>query len=204
MPGCGGRWKHGEAMKLVRATGRVEGVRYIASPNCDARPPEVEIDVLVIHAISLPPGEFGGPAIEALFCNRLDPAAHPYFATVAALRVSAHFLIRRSGATLQFVPVTDRAWHAGASCCLGRPRVNDFSIGIELEGSDERPFEDAQYHVLAALSRCLMAAYPAITPDHVFGHCDIAPERKTDPGPCFDWARYARLLGVERLGHDKL
>ena len=166
-------------------------VRFVPSPNCDERPAGSAIDLLVIHAISLPPGEFGGDAIEALFTNRLDPSAHPYFATIAALRVSAHFLVRRDGAIVQFVPCGSRAWHAGASSWDGRERCNDFSIGVELEGTDEAPFEDAQYASLAALTDALAAAYPLRL---VAGHSDVAPGRKSDPGPCFDWGRFRGAL----------
>jgi AmpD protein len=162
-------------------------VRFVPSPNCDERPAGTVVDLLVVHAISLPPGEFGGPAIEALFTNTLDPAGHPYFAGIADLRVSAHFLVRRDGSVIQFVPCAKRAWHAGASRWEGRERCNDFSIGVELEGSDDVPFEPAQYAALAALTDALAAAYPL---GQVAGHSDVAPGRKTDPGPCFDWSRY--------------
>jgi AmpD protein len=172
-------------------TGRIAGsaapVHFVASPNFDERPEGAAVELLVVHAISLPPGEFGGPGIEALFLNRLDPAAHPYYAAIAHLRVSAHFLIRRDGALVQFVPCTQRAWHAGESSWRGRSRCNDFSIGVELEGSDEIPFEDAQYGTLEALTTSLAAVYPLVG---VAGHSDIAPGRKTDPGPFFDWPRF--------------
>jgi len=168
-------------------------VRYLPSPNVDDRPEGDAVEVAVVHAISLPPGEFGGPYVEQLFLNRLDPAVHPYFRQIEDLRVSAHFLVARDGAITQFVPVNRRAWHAGASCCEGRERVNDFSVGIELEGSDDVPFEDAQYEALAAILRALMDAFPQLTPGRVYGHCDVAPGRKTDPGPYFDWARLRRL-----------
>jgi AmpD protein len=167
--------------------GLIKGVRYLPSPNCDERPPGVAIELLVVHAISLPPGEFGGPGIATLFTNRLDPSAHPYYASVADLKVSAHFLIRRDGETIQFVPCAKRAWHAGASNWCGRSRCNDFSIGIELEGCDEVPFEAAQYDALAALARALRGRYPIAD---IVGHSDIAPGRKSDPGPHFDWARF--------------
>lgn len=162
-------------------------VRFIPSPNCDERPAGTAVDLLVVHAISLPPGDFGGAAIEALFTNRLDPARHPYFEGIASLKVSAHFLVRRDGAIVQFVPCVKRAWHAGASKWGGRERCNDFSIGVELEGTDDVPFEDAQYASLAALTDALARAYPL---RHVAGHSDVAPGRKTDPGPCFDWGRF--------------
>ncbi len=175
--------------------GWLQGVRRIASPNRDARPENTGIDLLVLHGISLPPGEFGAPHIEALFTNTLDPNAHPYFRDICALRVSAHVLIRRDGALIQFVPFHERAWHAGESCFAGRACCNDFSIGIELEGSDELPYENAQYQALAGLIRALMRHYPGITPARIVGHSDIAPERKTDPGAHFDWPRLRAMLG---------
>lgn len=179
-------------MRIDTATGLVAQARYIPSPNFDDRPPGNEIEVLILHAISLPPGQFGGNGIEQLFCNRLDPAEHPYYQEICQLQVSAHLLVRRDGSLYQFVPLHRRAWHAGLSCCEGRQRVNDFSIGIELEGSDDQPFDDAQYATLAVLVPSLMQAYPAITPARIYGHSDISPGRKTDPGPCFDWARFRR------------
>ena len=157
-------------------------------------PEHMGIDVLVIHAISLPPNCYGGTFIEDLFTNRLDPKAHSYFADIAHLRVSAHFLIHRSGRLTQFVPTGKRAWHAGVSNFRGREQVNDFSIGIELEGCDDDPFEDAQYHTLVDLTQCLVMAYPSITRDCIVGHSDIAPGRKTDPGPHFDWDRYLNRI----------
>ncbi len=169
--------------------------RQCPSPNQDARPPDCAVELLVIHCISLPPGELGGPWIDALFQNRLDPRAHPCFDSLAGLRVSAHLLIRRDGELVQYVPLERRAWHAGASSFRGRPDCNDFSIGIELEGTEDRPFSDAQYRVLARTTREIMALYPAITPERIAGHSEIARGRKSDPGPCFDWARYRRLLG---------
>lgn len=171
--------------------GRIDGACQLSSPNCDERPPGTRIELIVIHNISLPPGEFGGPGIVDLFTNRLDPATHPYYATIADLRVSAHFLIRRDGEVIQFVPCGRRAWHAGASDWRGRGRCNDFSIGIELEGSDHTPFENAQYAALAELTRALQMRYPIAD---IVGHSDIAPGRKTDPGPHFDWPRYRALL----------
>lgn len=188
-----------DGFKFARDTGLVAPARFVPSPNCDRRPDFAAIDVLVIHAISLPPRRYGGDFIERLFTNRLFtgqlftdglPAeAHRGFAELRELKVSAHFLIRRGGDLLQFVPTHLRAWHAGESDFRGRPRVNDFSLGIELEGCDEDPFEAAQYDVLSALVRLLMNGYPAIKPDHIVGHSEISPRRKTDPGPCFDWAR---------------
>lgn len=162
-------------------------IRQLRSPNCDARPPETAIDLLVIHNISLPPGEFGGEHIEALFTNQLDCSAHPYFAQLEVLRVSAHFLIRRDGSATQFVSTHDRAWHAGVSTFNDRQRCNDFSIGIEMEGDDHTPFCDVQYETLAALTEALVQVHPL---RHVTGHENIAPDRKTDPGPHFDWERY--------------
>ena len=170
--------------------------RRLASPNWDERPPHSQIDLLVIHGVSLPPGEFGGPWIDDLFQNRLDPAAHPYFGPIAHLRVSSHLLIRRDGELIQYVDLTRRAWHAGVSCFAGRERCNDFSIGIELEGTDEIAYEPVQYQVLAVTSRCLMRHFPAITPERIVGHSDIAPGRKTDPGPAFDWALFRQLLAA--------
>ena len=165
------------------------------SPNADERPPGCFPELIVVHSISLPAGHFGTPHVEALFCNCLDPRAHPGFADIAPLEVSAHVFIRRDGELIQFVPFQRRAWHAGVSRFAGRERCNDFSIGIELEGCDWQPFEDVQYRRLADLATILMSAWPAITADRVVGHCDIAPGRKTDPGPHFDWARLRRLLG---------
>jgi N-acetyl-anhydromuramoyl-L-alanine amidase len=173
------------------ADGWLPGAVFVASANCDDRPADTEVVLVVVHAISLPPGEFGGDAIERLFTNRLDPAAHPYYHDIHALRVSAHFLIRRDGTLIQFVPCTRRAWHAGASEWRGRQRCNDFSIGIELEGCDERPFEDRQYAALARLIRVLRRS---LAIEDIVGHADIAPGRKTDPGPHFDWPRLRRLL----------
>jgi len=176
-------------------SGRVLGVRWVPSPNCDERPAGCDIDLVVVHGISLPAGEFGGGFIDALFCNCLDPAHHPDFTEIAPLRVSAHVLIRRDGEPVQYVSLRQRAWHAGASWFEGRAACNDFSIGIELEGTDTEPYTDAQYAALSELLQAIMRAYPAITPQRITGHSDIAPGRKTDPGPAFDWARLRRLLG---------
>ncbi|MFT3847528.1 MAG: 1,6-anhydro-N-acetylmuramyl-L-alanine amidase AmpD [Propionivibrio sp.] len=166
--------------------GWLYGARQCVSPNFDDRPVGEVVSLAVIHAISLPPAQFGSDDIERFFTNALDPAAHPYFAEIAALKVSAHFLVRRNGELIQFVSCRKRAWHAGVSMWNGRERCNDFSIGVELEGCDELPFEDAQYECLLRLLDALRAAYPISA---VVGHCDIAPVRKTDPGPCFDWGR---------------
>ncbi|MDH5301122.1 MAG: 1,6-anhydro-N-acetylmuramyl-L-alanine amidase AmpD [Gammaproteobacteria bacterium] len=181
-------------MKFDLDSGLFSGVTNQPSPNCDARPLGEVIDLLVIHAISLPPGQFGGPYISDLFCNRLDGAAHPYFAEIHQMEVSAHLLVRRQGEVIQYVPLQLRAWHAGKSVFQGREGCNRFSIGIELEGCDDVPFEPVQYQVLVQLCREIMRAYPAITPDRIVGHSDIAPGRKTDPGPYFDWSHFRQLL----------
>lgn len=181
----------GPAGMKLGADGWVEGARRVPSPNRDERPAGAEITLALLHAISLPPGEYGGDAIERLFTNRLDAKAHPYFAEVAGLEVSAHFLVRRDGALLQFVPVHERAWHAGASSWRGRGRCNDFSIGIELEGSEEEAFAPVQYSTLAALTRALRAALPL---RDIAAHSEVAPGRKTDPGAHFDWAHLLASL----------
>ena len=164
------------------------------SPNQDSRPEGMAVDLLVLHNISLPPGEYGGPWIDHLFHNRLPPGGHPYFAEIAGLQVSTHLLIRRDGELIQYVPFTQRAWHAGQSSFQGQEKCNDFSIGIELEGTDDQPYSDEQYRVLAETIRSITQAYPAITPSRIVGHSDIAPGRKTDPGPAFDWPRLHSLL----------
>jgi N-acetyl-anhydromuramoyl-L-alanine amidase len=166
------------------------GFRRVASPNFDSRPPGMPVELLVIHNISLPPGCFGGAGVEQLFTNALDPAEHPYYAEIQGMKVSAHFFIRRDGSLIQFVSCLERAWHAGASAWQGRERCNDYSVGIELEGCDTQPFEDVQYAVLNRLAAALHAAYPLRA---IVGHSDIAPGRKTDPGPCFDWTRLPRF-----------
>ncbi len=178
-----------EAGEAPRA-GWLPGLVHVPSPNFDARPPGTVVDLLVIHAISLPAGRYGGPWIRDLFLNRLDHSADPGFEGLKGLRVSAHFLIRRDAETLQFVSIDERAWHAGVSRFGGRTGCNDFSIGIELEGCDEDVFTDAQYAALTALTRRLRRACPAITLERIVGHADIAPGRKTDPGPYFEWGRY--------------
>ncbi len=185
-------------------THRLRGARLLASPNRDARPDPADISLLVIHAIALPPETFGtsdrsrdrsaGGYIDDLFLNRLDTAAHPYFAGLIGLTVSAHLCIFRDGLVHQYVPFDQRAWHAGLSRWEGRERCNDFSIGIELEGSDTQPFEDAQYAALVAATLAILERYPRITPARIVGHSDIAPGRKTDPGPCFDWPRFRAAL----------
>jgi AmpD protein len=161
----------------------------VPSPFCDERPAADDISLLVIHGISLPPGEFGGPWIERLFLGTLPADRHPYFSGIAGLKVSSHLLIRRNGEAVQFVPFHLRAWHAGVSCFRGRERCNDYSIGIELEGTDALPYAEAQYQRLGEIVPALREAYPAVTPERVVGHCHIAPGRKTDPGPAFDWSR---------------
>lgn len=172
----------------------LEGVRRVLSPNCDERPVGTDITLLVIHGISLPPGEFGGPFIEDLFLNRLDPDVHPFFRAIAEARVSSHLLVRRSGEVIQYVPFHRRAWHAGVSEFRGKGRCNDFSIGIELEGSEDIPYEDIQYRHLAGICRSIMSAWPGIGRDCIVGHSDISPGRKTDPGAHFDWDFFYRLL----------
>lgn len=181
-------------MNMEVQEGWLTAARHVPSPNCDARPPGCAIDLLVIHGISLPPGEYGGGWIDALFTNTLDPDAHPYFRDVCERQVSAHLLIGRDGSLTQYVPLHLRAWHAGPSSFRGRERCNDFSLGIELEGCDDQPYEAAQYGRLAALVRLLQAQYPGITRERIVGHCDIAPGRKTDPGQAFDWQRLYTLL----------
>ncbi len=181
-------------MELEPVTGILHGARYVPSPNADERPAGAQPEVLIIHAISLPPGRYGGQDIEQFFCNRLARDADPYYPEIAGLEVSAHFLVRRDGELVQFVPTSRRAWHAGQSWCEGRARVNDFSIGIELEGTDTEPFEPVQYQRLTELAAALMRAYPAITRRRIYGHEDIAPGRKTDPGAGFDWPRFLSHL----------
>jgi len=177
----GGRW--------------LRNVRRVPSPNCDERPAGTDISLVVMHGISLPPGQYGGGHVDRLFTNTLDPAADPYFATIAGLRVSAHLFIDRGGRITQYVPFHLRAWHAGESSFRGRPVCNDFSIGIELEGCDDQPYEPAQYATAAAVVKALMQRWPGIAPEHVIGHSDVAPGRKTDPGPAFDWAAFRGMLG---------
>lgn len=175
------------------AEGWLAGVRRMPSPNCDERPADSVISLIVVHAISLPPSQFGGDGIERLFTNTLDPDAHPYYRGIHALRVSAHFLVRRDGSPVQFVACSKRAWHAGVSSWRGRDRCNDFSIGIELEGCDTLPFEAPQYCTLADLIRILRQRYAI---EDVVGHTDIAPGRKSDPGPFFDWTHLRQLLAA--------
>ena len=183
---------------VVGPDGWLGGVRRVPSPNSDARPPGTAIDLIVVHGISLPPGRFGGPWIDALFTNRLDPAAHPYFAGVAALKVSAHLLVRRDGALVQYVPFAARAWHAGESSFAGRARCNDYSIGIELEGADGVRYTAKQYRRLAQAAALIMRLHPLVTAARIVGHSDVAPGRKTDPGPAFEWPRLRAMLAARR------
>ncbi len=175
-------------------SGLMRGALHIASPNRDSRPPGVEAELIVVHGISLPPGEFGGPWIDRLFTNTLPAEAHPYFAEIGSMRVSSHLVVRRDGTLTQYVKFTDRAWHAGKSSYDGREACNDFSIGVELEGADTIPYEQAQYSALADAVAALCAAYPRLSPARLVGHSDISPGRKTDPGPAFDWPHARRLI----------
>jgi AmpD protein len=181
-------------LEIDPATGLLAGVRQVLSPHFDARPPLAVAQLLVVHGISLPPGEFGGPWIDRLFTGTLPADAHPYFREIEGQRVSAHALIRRDGEIVQYVPFTERAWHAGKSEYRGRLGCNDFSIGVELEGTDEVPYAEAQYEKLAALAAALLSTYGSLSAEHIVGHSDIAPGRKTDPGPAFDWAHFRALL----------
>jgi AmpD protein len=188
---------------IDRASGWIEGVRRVDSPNCDDRPDVEDLSLIVVHGISLPPGEFGGPWIDQLFCNDLPPDADPYFAKIQGLKVSAHVLVDRAGVLTQFVPFSRRAWHAGVSEYRGRSTCNDFSIGIELEGADDVPYTDAQYDALAALVKALRRTYPKLRRNAIVGHSDVSPGRKTDPGPAFDWERLTRLLASRRRSRPK-
>ena len=182
------------ALQVDQATHLLSGARQVLSPYFDERPTGMVPELLIVHGISLPPGEFGGPWIDRLFTGTLPADAHPEFRERASLRVSAHALIRRDGEIVQYVPFAQRAWHAGKSEYAGRTSCNDFSIGIELEGTDHTPYEDAQYSSLAALVTALLTAYPSLSAERVVGHSDIAPGRKTDPGPHFEWPRFRSLL----------
>lgn len=191
-------------MNIDRATGLLDRARFVPSPNCDDRPGGGEaFDLILVHGISLPPGEFGGDWIQDLFTNRLDASRHPYFGELKGMKVSAHLLITRTGALTQFVPFHRRAWHAGRSEYAGRTQCNDFSIGIELEGTDDVPYEDIQYQRLAHVIEALLRTYPKLSQDSIAGHQHVSPGRKTDPGPAFDWTRLDRLLrgnGPDRGG----
>jgi len=187
--------------EVDRDTGLIRQARQCPSPNQDARPASGDPELIVIHGISLPPGKFGGDEIERLFTNRLDWNSHPYYEEVRGLEVSAHLLIRRDGEIVQFVPLSARAWHAGASCFRDRDCCNDFSIGIELEGEDETPYDDRQYAALVETVAALLRAYPSLNARRIAAHSDIAPGRKTDPGPAFDWLRlYDGLSDASRSG----
>ncbi|MDY6944358.1 MAG: 1,6-anhydro-N-acetylmuramyl-L-alanine amidase AmpD [Pseudomonadota bacterium] len=175
-------------------SGWMRGIRQVPSPNYDARPGGILPELIVVHGISLPPDEFGGPWIDRLFTNALPPTEHPYFDKIKDLKVSTHLLIRRDGELVQYVPFHERAWHAGVSSYQGRERCNDFSVGVELEGADEIPYEPAQYRMLGAAILELCKAYPSLSPARIAGHSDIAPGRKTDPGPVFDWQLLYALL----------
>jgi AmpD protein len=181
-------------LSIDAATGLLGGARQVLSPHFDARPAGAAPELLVVHGISLPPGEFGGPWIDRMFTGTLPAAAHPFFQELAGARLSAHALIRRDGQIVQYVPFGERAWHAGVSQYRGRSACNDFSIGVELEGTEHTPYSAAQYQQLAALSAALLRAYDSLSAEHIVGHSDIAPERKGDPWPTFDWQRFRSLL----------
>lgn len=183
-----------ETTIALSADGWINAARKVPSPNFNERPGDMPVSLLVLHNISLPPGQFEGNAIERFFLNTLDPEEHPYFQQIRDLKVSSHFLIRRTGELLQFVSVRDRAWHAGRSSFEGQTECNDFSVGVELEGTDDIAYSEAQYACLVHLTQTLMAAFPAITPERIVGHEHVAPGRKTDPGPSFDWPRFLDQL----------
>lgn len=187
---------------LEPGNGLLRGARQLPSPNCDDRPAGVGPELIVIHGISLPPGQFGGPHIDHLFTNELDPAGHDYFRDIAGIKVSSHLLIRRTGEVVQYVPLHRRAWHAGKSSYRGRQQCNDFSVGIELEGTDDEPYSTAQYRRLATVIRVLRRGLPSLAAAPIVGHSDVAPGRKTDPGPAFDWPRLQRLL-APRAGRPR-
>jgi len=181
-------------MKLQQGTGWIDGARKVESPNFDERPDDCHPELIVIHGISLPPGQYGGPWIDQLFTNQLDPGEHEFFAEIEGLKVSTHLLIRRDGELVQYVDLFKRAWHAGQSCHGEREACNDFSVGIELEGTDEEPYTNEQYSMLIDTLKLLKASCPGLTNAEVVGHSDIAPGRKTDPGPAFDWERVHRSV----------
>ncbi len=195
------------SVKIDQNSGLLTSAEYRPSPHSDDRPPNILIDMVVVHNISLPPGKFGGGYVESFFCGQLDTSIHTYFETIASLKVSSHLFIDRLGVITQFVPFAKRAWHAGVSNFKGRERCNDFSIGIELEGTDDLPYETIQYQTLAGVIAQLMMMYPSIHRSHIVGHVDIAPGRKTDPGPVFDWVYLNKLLDdvtAEQLLDDKI
>ena len=193
----------GVDLRIDVESGLMQGARQIASPNYDSRPPGVEADLIVVHGISLPPGEYGGAWIDRLFTNTLPAEVHPYFAEVCSLRVSSHVVVSRDGALTQYVKFSERAWHAGKSIYQGREACNDFSVGIELEGTDTTPYESAQYSALAEVVAALCATYPRLSPNRLVGHSDISPGRKTDPGPAFDWPRARRLISAVTSAYGK-
>lgn len=184
-------------IRIDRETGFIDGARQVPSPNCDERPSGCGPELIILHGISLPPGEFGGRWIDRFFTNQLDPSAHPYFREIASLKVSSHLLIERTGDIVQFVSLHKRAWHAGESCYRDRECCNDYSIGIELEGTDTLAYESRQYTALCAVVRALHRAFPSLVAAPVVGHSDVAPERKTDPGPAFDWRQFRAELTDE-------
>ena len=183
-------------MHIDITSGLVKEARQHLSPNCDSRPDESDISLIVIHGISLPPGKFGKDYIDQLFCNQLNPDEHPYFKDISDLKVSSHLLIRRDGEVVQYVPFQKRAWHAGVSCYEKRDCCNDYSIGIEMEGEDETPYTDIKYQVLATIIKDLIKSYPELNEQTITGHSDIAPGRKTDPGEAFDWGILRKLLSA--------
>lgn len=185
---------HRGSLHIDTGSGLVQPARHVASPNFDERPADASLELILVHGISLPPDEYGGPYIDQLFTNALPTSGHPYFEKIAGLKVSSHALIRRDGQLVQYVPFHHRAWHAGASSYCGRERCNDFSIGIELEGSDEVAYEPVQYRMLVELIAALCQAYPTLSSSRVVGHSDVAPGRKSDPGPAFDWTRLHAML----------
>lgn len=191
-------------MIIDRQSGWLDAAEILPSTNCDDRPDENDISGIVIHNISLPPGQFGGGWIADLFLNQLDQNAHPYFAEIAHLKVSSHLLIRRDGLIQQFVPFHKRAWHAGVSCWEGRERCNDFTVGIEMEGDDETAFTEEQYQQLATVSKALFATYPLLSKERITGHEHIAPGRKTDPGPYFDWVYFKQVLQEQKAARGRL
>jgi N-acetyl-anhydromuramoyl-L-alanine amidase len=181
-------------MYAVNEQGWLEGVEHCSSPNFNERPDDIAVDLLVIHSISLPAGCFGTPHVRELFCNTLDCSIDPTFSSLQGLQVSAHLFIDREGRTTQFVSLNKRAWHAGISCFEGRENCNDFSIGIELEGDEQTPYTALQYQELQLVTRSVQCYYPAISSGRIVGHSDVAPGRKTDPGPAFDWAYYKKVV----------
>lgn len=183
-------------MHIDNASGLVKEARQHLSPNCDSRPDESDISLIVIHGISLPPGKFGDDYIDQLFCNQLNPDEHPYFKDISDLKVSSHLLVRRDGEVVQYVPFQKRAWHAGVSCYEKRECCNDYSIGIEMEGEDETPYTEVQYQVLATIIKDLIKSYPELNEQTITGHSEIAPGRKTDPGEAFDWVTLRKLLSA--------